>query len=88
LKVFYWRTANQVEVDFIAYGERGIHAFEIKRKMRYTSKDIKNLKLFLKDYPMSKAYLLYGGDQRFYEDGIQIIPFQETISQIHEILEF
>ena len=56
--------------------------------MRYTSKDIKNLKLFLKDYPMSKAYLLYGGDQRFYEDGIQIIPFQETISQIHEILEF
>jgi predicted AAA+ superfamily ATPase len=84
--IFYWRTANQVEVDFIAYGERGIHAFEIKRKMRYTSKDIKNLKLFLKDYPMSKAYLLYGGDQRFYEDGIQIIPFQETISQIHEIL--
>lgn len=84
--IFYWRTSNQVEVDFVLYGQRGIHAFEIKRKSVYTSKDIKNLKLFLRDYPMSKAYLLYGGDKRYFEDEIQIIPVHQALCQVNEIL--
>ncbi len=29
---YYWRTSNDVEVDFILYGEKGLFAFEIKRK--------------------------------------------------------
>ena len=84
--IFYWRTSNQIEVDFVLYGQRGIHAFEIKRKSVYTSRDTKSLKLFLKDYPMSKAYLLYGGDKRYFEDGIQIIPVHQAVCQVHEIL--
>jgi predicted AAA+ superfamily ATPase len=84
--IFYWRTSNQIEVDFIIYGEQGIHAFEIKRKSRYTSNDLRGLRLFLKDYPMSKAYLLYGGAKRYYEEGIQIIPIDEAIHEIHQML--
>lgn len=85
--IFYWRTSNQAEVDFVVYGEQGMHAFEIKRKARYSGKDINGLKLFIKDYPMSKAYLLYGGTKRFYEEGIQVLPFEEAISKLPLILK-
>ncbi len=29
--IFYWMTSNNIEVDFVLYGARGIKAFEIKR---------------------------------------------------------
>ena len=83
---FYWRTSNQIEVDFILYGEKGIFAFEIKRKAKHSAKDLNGLKLFLKDYPMAKAFFLYGGSQRFYEEGIHIIPIQEAITQLSSVL--
>lgn len=85
--IYYWRTSNQVEVDFVLYGEKGIFAFEIKRKAKYSAKDLNGLKLFLQDYPMAKAFLLYGGSKRFYEEGIQIIPIQEAITQMHQLLK-
>ncbi|MGB5159264.1 ATP-binding protein [Desulfobacterium sp. N47] len=86
--IYYWRTSNQVEVDFVLYGEKGIFAFEIKRKAKYSAKDLNGLKLFLQDYPMAKAFLLYGGTKRFYEEGIQIIPIQEAITQMYQLLKY
>ena len=32
--LYYWHTANRVEVDFILYGRRGLKAFEVKRTSR------------------------------------------------------
>ena len=29
--LYYWRTSNNIEVDFVLYGPKGLHAFEIKR---------------------------------------------------------
>ncbi|KPA10482.1 ATPase AAA [Candidatus Magnetomorum sp. HK-1] len=84
-EIYYWRTSNQVEVDFVLYGEKGIHAIEIKRKFKYVNKDLKSLELFLKDYPMSKAYLVYGGNQKFYEKNINIIPIKEFLMNLSKI---
>ena len=44
--VYYWRTSNQLEVDFILYGPRGLLAFEIKRGKTITSKSLNGLKAF------------------------------------------
>lgn len=39
--IYYWRTSNNVEVDFILYGKGGIKAFEIKRSGKYKKKRFK-----------------------------------------------
>lgn len=83
---YYWRTSNDVEVDFVLYGEKGLFAFEIKRKRRYDKQDLKGLLAFAKDYPMAKLYLLYGGETEFYEDPITILPLEMALRNLAKIL--
>ena len=84
---YYWRTSNQVEVDFIAYGEKGLLAFEIKRKRSVSSKDLSGLKAFSQDYPIAKLYFLYGGDHEEYHDRICAIPFEKALLKLLSILQ-
>lgn len=83
---YFWRTANQVEVDFIAYGEHGLLAFEIKRKRRINPKDLKGLRAFKKDYDVAQLYVFYGGKDREYHGDIQVIPFEEGLFDLETIL--
>lgn len=86
-EIYYWRTADQVEVDFVLYGEKGIFAFEIKRKSKYSRKDLKGLKAFIKDYPMAKAWLIYGGNDVFYDDeGIIILPIEKALKELLNLI--
>jgi predicted AAA+ superfamily ATPase len=84
--IFYWRTSNGREVDFVLYGPRGLLVFEIKRTARLTSALLRGLKSFLADYPMAKAYFVYMGSRRLYEDGIEIVPAQEILKQLRVLL--
>jgi predicted AAA+ superfamily ATPase len=85
-QIYYWRTFNQTEVDFVLYGERGIKAFEVKRTATVRLKELQGLKLFLKDYPMAKAFYLYGGNRYYQEGNIEIIPIQEALVKLPEWL--
>jgi uncharacterized protein len=85
-QIYYWRTFNQTEVDFVLYGERGIKAFEVKRTAKVRLKELQGLKLFLKDYPMAKAFYLYGGNRTYQEGNIEIIPIQEALVELPEWL--
>lgn len=85
-KIFYWRTANNVEVDFVLYGEHGIKAFEVKRVGKVSSSMLKGLKLFLKDYPMAKGYLVYGGERSMHDDDIEIIPLIKVLQSLPKLL--
>lgn len=85
-EIFYWRTREKDEVDFILYGDKGLYAFEIKRKAHLSSNDFKGLKLFMNDYPMAKPFLLYGGSQSYYENDIRVEPFATFITQLVEVL--
>lgn len=86
-KLYFWRTSNDVEVDFVAYGERGLYAFEIKRKRKIDSSDLRGLQAFAKDYEVAKLYLLYGGDHEEYHDNIHVIPFKNALYQLGDILK-
>ena len=66
--LYYWRTANDLEVDFLVYGERGLKAFEIKSGENVSQSDFRGFKSFLKDYPEVKGYLIYTGEEKWYED--------------------
>lgn len=84
--LYFWRTSNNVEVDFIAYGERGLFAFEIKRSRSISRSDLSGLKAFSDDYKIAKCYLLYGGDHEEYHDNIHVLPFTKGLEQLIEIL--
>jgi len=85
-KLYFWRTSNGLEVDFVVYGERGLFAFEVKRKRFLNRADFTGLKAFSQQYEMAKCYLLYGGDQEQYESHIHIIPFAQALTRLVEIL--
>lgn len=85
-KLYYWHTSGGLEVDFVVYGEKGLVVFEIKHSKKVKSKDLKNLKAFKEDYPIAKAYLVYGGDRREYYGDIEAIPFVEAIKSLPALL--
>lgn len=86
-QIYFWRTRNNVEVDFILYGEHGLHAFEIKRKTKLDHKDFSGLKAFAKDYPMAQLTLIYGGSEIFYVDNIKIMPLEQALFVLPQILQ-
>ncbi|PIQ69714.1 ATPase [Candidatus Shapirobacteria bacterium CG03_land_8_20_14_0_80_40_19] len=85
-KLYYYRTATGIEVDFIAYGERGIRAFEIKRTDKVSSKTTRGLKHFLKEYPQTKGFFLYGGKRKMRHGDIEIIPFEDALKNLPDLL--
>jgi predicted AAA+ superfamily ATPase len=85
-RIFYWRTSSDVEVDFVLYGPKGMKAFEVKRTGKVSGSMLKGLKVFLKDYPLAKAYFIYGGERALWEDGVRIIPVKDALGRLPAIL--
>ncbi|MDP2913346.1 MAG: AAA family ATPase [Candidatus Omnitrophota bacterium] len=83
---YYWRTAYNTEVDFVLYGNRGIRAFEVKRAGRVMKPMTNALTSFCKDYPMSKAYFIYGGKRVMREGVVDIIPIVDALKDLPNIL--
>lgn len=86
-QLFFWKTANHVEVDFVSYGEKGLFAFEVKRGSSVSLSELSGLRQFKADYPMAKCFFLYGGDQERLIDGIDVIPFASALWKLPEIFK-
>ncbi len=86
-EIYYWRTIEGHEVDFILYGPKGILAFEIKRSHSLTPKDSKALMIFAQEYPEAKLFLLFGGNRREYYGNVEAIPFQEALLKLPVLLQ-
>jgi uncharacterized protein len=84
--IHFWRTLMGDEVDFVIYGPRGLHAFEIKRSSQIASKSLKGLKNFSDDYPEAKLHLVFLGKQREYHGNIQVIPFVEALKELPQLI--
>jgi len=86
-KIYFWRTSSGAEVDFVIYGPKGLHAFEIKRSSTITSKSLQGLKAFKKDYPNSKLYVIYLGKLREYRSDIELIPMVEALQKLPSLIK-
>ena len=84
--IFYWRTQAQDEVDFVLYGPKGIHAFDLKHDDRVRQEDTSGLKLFLQDYPSAKCHLLYLGNDEYFESDISIMPLETALKKLVAII--
>lgn len=86
-KIQYWRTLNGQEIDFILYGPKLFIAVEVKRSKSVSSSDLKNLELFLEDYPEAKAYVVYGGKKKLYfGNKIEALPILDFLKLLPQIL--
>lgn len=73
-QIHTWRTRNGEEVDFVLYGEHGLHAIEVKRNAVVRDSDLTALRLFGADYPMAKLWLVHGGRRREHRAGVELVP--------------
>ena len=85
-EIYFWQTSNDIEVDFILYGEKGIIAIEVKRSSKISTKDLSGLKNFAKDYPGAKLYLFYGGDREEHRGDISLIPLNKGLKSLKDLL--
>ncbi len=81
-RLYYWQTRSKVEVDFVVYGESGLHALEVKNSSQVRPADLSGLKSFGEDFPESHRRLLYRGRERLLRDGILCIPCEEFLLQL------
>ena len=86
-RIYYWRTSSNTEVDFVLYGHNGLKAFEVKRKGKISSKDLRGLNIFRTDYPEAKLYCIYGGERELSSGDIRIIPINYALKNMDKILE-
>ncbi len=61
-------------------------AFEIKKNAVIREEDLKGLHAFKKDYPVARCFLLYGGSRAERREHIQIIPYEEALVRLPEIM--
>ena len=82
VRIYYWRTRGGSEVDFVVYGDTGLHAFEVKNTGRVDSADLRALKAFRQDYPEAKVGVLYRGAERLRVGGIWCLPIRDFLRNL------
>jgi len=87
-KIYFWRTTEGSEVDFVIYGPKGFHAFEIKRSSGVTSKSLKGLKQFGEEYPEARLSLIFLGKQKEYHDKITAFPLVKALKLLPELISY
>jgi predicted AAA+ superfamily ATPase len=85
-RLHYWRTATGDEVDFVLYGERGLRAFEVKMAHNVRPHDLRALLRLREDFPQAKAHLLYLGQRRWHDRGIEVLPFLDCVTKLDQWL--
>ena len=85
-RLHYWRTAAADEVDFVLYGERGLRAFEVKMAHNVRPDDLRALLRLRADFPEAKAHLLYLGQRRWHDRGVEVLPFVECVTKLDQWL--
>jgi predicted AAA+ superfamily ATPase len=75
--LYYWRTVNRQEIDFVIEHARKLLAIEVKYTANPSAYDIKNLLLFMEDYPETVRGILIhtGTDIRWLHSRIIAVPW-------------
>jgi predicted AAA+ superfamily ATPase len=78
-RLYYWRTSAGSEIDFVVYGKDMLWAIEVKNAATIHPQDIRALKTFGQDYPVTKRFLVYRGKEKLMREGISIEPVEEFL---------
>ncbi len=78
--IYYWRTASQIEVDFIL-GNNEV-AIEVKASSLISSKHIKGLKSFAEEYSTKQLIVVCNEPLPRLIDNVLILPWKEFLKQL------
>lgn len=78
--VSYWRTASQLEIDFVL-GDHEV-AIEVKSTTQANSRHLKGLKAFADEYNVKHKILITTEDTPRMIDGILIYPWQHFLQKL------
>ena len=78
--ISYWRTASQLEVDFIL-GNHEV-AIEVKGSKNVNSSHLKGLKAFMEEYPVKNALVVCNESLPRIVDGIEILPYSVFLERL------
>lgn len=78
--ICYWRTASQIEVDFIL-GDHEV-AIEVKSTEMVTPRHIKGLKSFADEYPVKKLIVVSNDPYPRQFDNITVLPWKIFLDQL------
>ena len=82
----FWRTATGHEVDFVLYGERGLHAIEVKHADKVRPADLSGLRAFCAEYPEATATLLYMGEREERHGDVLVVPVAQALPGLARML--
>ncbi|MBI5272590.1 MAG: ATP-binding protein [Chlamydiia bacterium] len=85
--LYFWRTIDQQEVDFILYGKNSVIAIEVKSSRTIHPSDLRSLRLFKEEYPIAKLFVFYGGKEKIYGEDVTILPVAEILPQLPAFLK-
>ena len=85
-QIFYWRTSNGTEVDFVLLGEKKLLAIEVKHSSKIDRSDLSGLRSFAKDYPEAELICLYLGNSKQEIDGVKVLPVPEVLLNLESYL--
>jgi len=76
-------TEGGVEIDLVLERAGKVVALiEIKSGRRVDSEDLRHLKALAPDFRGASCYCLYGGETRYIEEGIQVMPWLEGVEAV------
>lgn len=78
--VAYWRTASQIEVDFIL-GDHEV-AIEAKATADADGRHLKGLKAFREEYPTRQSIVVSLDPKPRVVDGIQVLPWKQFLEEL------
>lgn len=85
-RLYYWRTATGMEVDFVVYSDTRFVAIEVKRKRQINARDLRGIQAFAADYPQAQRLVFYGGDRDRRINGIRIVPLAPGLAELERLL--
>jgi len=84
--IYFWsHTQGRNEVDFLIQRGREFIAIEVKAKETLNNRDFSGLRLVAELRGIKRRIVVFLGERQFQtEDGIEAIPFNEFIHELHE----
>ncbi len=81
--LYYWRTKNNQEVDFILETQKGLIAIEVKGASRIDRHDLVGLNAFIEEHHPYKALVVcQEAKRRKLEGDIEVVPWREFLKEL------
>lgn len=81
-ELLYWRSRGGLEVNFVLYGKEEIIAIQVKNSNKIRREDLRSLFEFREDYPQSKCFFLYRGDEKFLINNVYCFPCEKFLKAL------